>query len=933
MTFALSKIQPPQPRQGLLIARPGLEQRVLGALQGHRVVLVCAPAGYGKTALLVRAIAQLPPRHGAAWVSLDPGDDLRRLLECLLTALEAFDPPWRVAPEAIVATALQGDVRARQQAVDELVNALDACDLAHGVIVLDDLHHVEDEASGHFLQRLLERLGRRWTLVLASRHEPTFNLARIGAAGELTVLRQHDLQFTRDEVQALFAQPGEAGIDEAAASALHARTAGWAAGLRLALTGARGGSPGSAIDRQAFDFLTTEVLARIHPGLRGFLLETSVLHDLDEARCSALTGDSRAAAWLDDIERLGLFASVVDETTHTLRLHDLFREALQHRLRIERGSDAWAEMLARAAAVEPDPVRRVSVLLRAQRHQAAAAAMPAIGWQLLFQGGIPTLLRLCDQFPAPMAEASAEVQQVLGLARWHVWEVRAAERHFARAEALYAERGDAAGAGAVRGFRTITLLSQGRLQSAQPLVAALRGGADAGTVTATDAATVTATDAAVVTATDAAAVTAADGGDARLAALLAETWFAVECGEFDAVAPRFAALLDVLEAENRIELWWLVIPSPRIAACRGMGPLLGRWAAGVMAATGEQPLPLHTLALLALGWQALWQGRIDEAAAHLQRADASASWTGQHVIARSHSLALRALLQALRGEAAEALALARDRVEGFPATYGAWGQWQMLFFAGKIAALCGDFEALRGWLQRLEALATSMAEIRPEQLQPRLGLHGALAWHEGREADAEAHWRAALEDEEHADLFGQASELRVRLAVARARRGAPAEAAAWLQPLLATAAPAPRGAVFAADALRELAAADWQAHLGDGAIDTLRRWAALLCPAPSTTPVKTTANVATPRVALNAAAPAANAESGSAVFGPLTAREAEVLALVARGQSNKVIARELDLSPHTVKRHVANLLDKLALASRSQASAWYHAQASGVRRG
>ncbi|MBL8347076.1 MAG: hypothetical protein JNN03_16675, partial [Rubrivivax sp.] len=722
--------------------------------------------------------------------------------------------------------------------------------------------------------------------------------------GELTVLRQDDLQFTRDEVRALLAQPGGEGVDEAAATALHARTAGWAAGLRLALTGARGGSPGSAIDRQAFEFLTTEVLARIHPDLRGFLLDTSVLHELDEARCSALTGDTRAAAWLDDIERLGLFASVVDEATHTLRLHDLFREALQHRLRIERGSAAWAEMLGRAAAVEPDPTRRVTLLLlRAQRHEAAAAEMPAIGWQLLFQGGIPTLLRLCEQFPTAVAEGSAEVQQVLGLARWHVWEVRAAERHFARAESLYAQRGDTAGADAVRGFRAITLLSQGRLQSAQPLVAALRSGPDATDVATSDTGT-----------------TAAARADARLAALLAEAWLAVESGDFDAVAPRFAALLDLLEAENRLEHWWLVIPSPRIAACRGMGPLLGRWAAGVLAATGEQPLPLHTLALLALGWQALWQGRIDEAAAHLQRADASASWTGQHVIARSHSLALRALLQALRGEAAEALALARDRVEGFPASYGAWGQWQMLFFAGKIAALCGDFEALRGWLQRLEALGPAMAEIGPRPMHSELGLRGALAWHEGREAEAEAHWQAALADEEHADLFGQASELRVRLALVRLRRGAPAEAAAWLRPLLAAAAPAPRGAVFAADALRELAAAEWQALLGAGAIDALRGWAAQLAPAAAG------AGSATIRINIP------NAEAPSAEFGPLTSREAEVLALVARGQSNKLIARELGLSPHTVKRHVANLLDKLVLASRSQAAAWYHAQAAGSRR-
>ncbi|MBL8346449.1 MAG: helix-turn-helix transcriptional regulator [Rubrivivax sp.] len=61
----------------------------------------------------------------------------------------------------------------------------------------------------------------------------------------------------------------------------------------------------------------------------------------------------------------------------------------------------------------------------------------------------------------------------------------------------------------------------------------------------------------------------------------------------------------------------------------------------------------------------------------------------------------------------------------------------------------------------------------------------------------------------------------------------------------------------------------------------------------------------------------------SAALEGLSAREAEVLELMARGQSNKVIARTLDISPHTVKRHVANILDKLGLESRGQAAAWW----------
>ena len=51
----------------------------------------------------------------------------------------------------------------------------------------------------------------------------------------------------------------------------------------------------------------------------------------------------------------------------------------------------------------------------------------------------------------------------------------------------------------------------------------------------------------------------------------------------------------------------------------------------------------------------------------------------------------------------------------------------------------------------------------------------------------------------------------------------------------------------------------------------------------------------------------------------LSARECEVLEMLAAGHANKVIARELDISPNTVKTHVARVYEKLAVASRTQA--------------
>ena len=132
------------------MARPALEGRLLQALDEQRLVLLVAPGGSGKTALLVRALEQLPEGHDAAWVALDAGDDLHRLLQCLWRALEPFDLPWRTSPDALATMAASAEAREQQRAADEIVNTLEQCELAHGVIALDDLHHVDDAAGPGF---------------------------------------------------------------------------------------------------------------------------------------------------------------------------------------------------------------------------------------------------------------------------------------------------------------------------------------------------------------------------------------------------------------------------------------------------------------------------------------------------------------------------------------------------------------------------------------------------------------------------------------------------------------------------------------------------------------------------------------------------------------------------------------------------------------
>jgi DNA-binding NarL/FixJ family response regulator len=58
----------------------------------------------------------------------------------------------------------------------------------------------------------------------------------------------------------------------------------------------------------------------------------------------------------------------------------------------------------------------------------------------------------------------------------------------------------------------------------------------------------------------------------------------------------------------------------------------------------------------------------------------------------------------------------------------------------------------------------------------------------------------------------------------------------------------------------------------------------------------------------------------------LTSRERQVIDLLGEGLSNKEIATRLHIAVHTVKSHVHNILEKLALRSRLEVAAFSHSR-------
>jgi len=61
----------------------------------------------------------------------------------------------------------------------------------------------------------------------------------------------------------------------------------------------------------------------------------------------------------------------------------------------------------------------------------------------------------------------------------------------------------------------------------------------------------------------------------------------------------------------------------------------------------------------------------------------------------------------------------------------------------------------------------------------------------------------------------------------------------------------------------------------------------------------------------------------------LTEREREILALLAQGRPNKVIARQLDIAEQTVKNHLSRIFQTLGVTDRTQAALWAHRHGLG----
>jgi LuxR family transcriptional regulator, maltose regulon positive regulatory protein len=392
---AAGKFHPPDPRQEWVP-----RQRLIGQLAAGdaKLVLVHAPAGFGKTIAVAQWRAAETQDRAFAWVSLDPGDDDPvSLWSHIIFSLQRACPRFAGGDLLALLRARIPDISGRL--VPSLVNALARLP-EQVVLVLDDFHLVQARRCHEQIDSLLTSLLPPARIVIISRTVPPLQVARLRAAGELTEIGARELRFTPEEAAGLIGAVAGSPLGQRDLAELVDATEGWPAALYLAALSLRSQhDPGEFVrefthgNRYVADYLLEEVISRQPDHVVRFLTETAILDRFTAPLCDAVTGRRDAAEIIGMLERENLFLVALDESRRWFRYHHLFARAL--RARLASSQPALAPLLHRRASewfrTQRLPEEAISHALAAGDTSVAVEVMAAQWYPYLNAGRLETV--------------------------------------------------------------------------------------------------------------------------------------------------------------------------------------------------------------------------------------------------------------------------------------------------------------------------------------------------------------------------------------------------------------------------------------------------------------------------------------------------------------------------------------------------------------
>lgn len=410
-------------RRRELISRPRLIDALYEQLE-KRLLLVVAPAGYGKTSLLVDLAGQR--EMSICWLSLDTLDQepqrfLRYLIAAIAEGFAEFGRDALAALESMASFEQDGE-----RLLVTVANELNAQITGPLLLILDDYHLVGDaQHTGHIIGRLLQLTDERLHILLSSRNLPNIpDAPLLIARNQIGGLTFRELSFLLEEIQQLFRQNNGIALNLQDAQALVEQTEGWIAAIHLTE-----GRPGAIpkmhpleSTRELFEFFSKEVLLRQTPAVYRFLLMTSVFDNFDVALCEKVLTPLVEAEQFDwqvlfeTVYSSNLFSVPLDKDGRLIRYHHLFQNFLRAQLQYEEPVLARhiQQKLARVYEAQQAWEEALQVYARLADHENQVRLLIEKGSTFIMSGRILTLASWLQKLPSEVVNAQPALISLLG---------------------------------------------------------------------------------------------------------------------------------------------------------------------------------------------------------------------------------------------------------------------------------------------------------------------------------------------------------------------------------------------------------------------------------------------------------------------------------------------------------------------------------------
>jgi LuxR family maltose regulon positive regulatory protein len=371
------------------------------------VVVVAAPAGYGKSTLMARWHARLLERGvSCAWLSLDTDDnDTARLLRHLIAALQMASA--QIGKD--VAEDLIADFASGSRSVLEAI-AGDLAQVQHRIVLfLDDLQLVEGAEVRGIFDWLINYAPRRLQYVIGTRQDPGLRLSGLRVRSQLLELGAEQLQFDAAETAQFYRSRLGRDLPALDLQSLQTKTEGWPAALELAALVLAGSSEPKAFiqrfagtDTSVVDYLCDMVLSQMDERTREIVFRISMFDRICAPLAQAVTDANDAEEALLGLRTRNLFLIPLDRSWEWVRFHHLVGEFFRETYRRTAPAQAM-ECLVRGARwlhANGHVEEAVNYMIRAQEWERATHWVADSVEELVFRRGYhQTILRWMNALP------------------------------------------------------------------------------------------------------------------------------------------------------------------------------------------------------------------------------------------------------------------------------------------------------------------------------------------------------------------------------------------------------------------------------------------------------------------------------------------------------------------------------------------------------